>query len=805
MTQTKARYFTALAQYNRSLADTAAGKHGIALARLGLADTAIKDAERLAMTYGSSYYIASAASAASTLPPDAANSLQEMCKSLLALIGEAKQTAQNDNDLIYHDLVPSEASLPPIDKAASVADPLPIQEIYAAPEVQKLVGQDIFIKLVPLSVIESSSLYSEEKAKILRSEGERCEIADGEMTTGLEHLGLPGSLSKFRGATGSDMNALSDPGAQVRGYATEIKAEELAKRMDAYITELTQLKDRANADLEYCSRELDNEQRECEQARVKFDHLFEQSPSASHTRAWRSDIKTDRDALAQAQASDARVLSLWSGVRGDVGLLAANNDALDSFYAETLAKTDHSSSNGASNLLDLDIPDDEGAKMTQSIQTITDAISKLHKLKKERNDVLADLKERIHNDDISQLLIVNRRAQNVEPSLFAAELEKFRPHQARLAATIQAQQNTMEVIQLTFNKLTSGKKGQEIQTRWAKTDRARKELTARFQRAYDSYREIRTGVIKGVEFYTELNGMLAQLRTDISHFVSSRAAERSQMVSTAEVKQRLQSASTASAPPRQGGLESAFDTMSLSSRPSQMDYQSRQMSQQSTGPSPAPYGSQSQSPYGAYASSSPAPPSQPAYAYNTAPSPATHIPSLPPKPTASSSAYQSPQRQPSTGGLPPPPQQTQYQPRAPPPPPPLNYSAPGYGAPPSTYGDIHQSSYQSYGQPSAPPRPPSSHPSQPPAQYSSYSSPPPQNQYGQPQSNQYQPSQQQAYPSTQPQQSQYQQPPSQYPYPPAQNGNTSYQPYTQSSQPQHQQQYQPHNPAQHPPPQQYRY
>lgn len=454
------------------------------------------------MTYGTSFYINTAASATATLPADAGPSLQEMCKNLATVVGEAKSAAQKDNDLIYHAILPSEASLPVIEKAANVAEPIPIQEIYATPEVQKLVGQDIFIKLVPLSVIESSSLYSEEKAKILRTEGERCDIADGELQALLDHLGLPGSLAKFKATgaagagSGDPMATMADPGGQVRAWSNDIRNSESFKRTDAYISELSSLRDKANADLDYCSRELDTEQRECEQARVKYDYLFEQSPSAGHTKSWRTDIKNDREALSQARASDDQVLSLWSSVRDDVNAMAAGDQVIEGIFADAIARLERSggSSNGGRDLLDLDLPDEEGEEMNRRIAAIQDSLTRLSKLKKERSDVLADLKERVHNDDISQLLILNRKSQNVEPTLFAAELEKFRPHQARIQATIASQQSTLQQVQNVYGQLTAGKKGKEIQERFVKVERTKRELVARFKRAHDAYLEIRTGI-----------------------------------------------------------------------------------------------------------------------------------------------------------------------------------------------------------------------------------------------------------------------------------------------------------------------
>lgn len=786
-----------------------------------MADTLVKEAQRFCWDWGSSFYVSTAASAAATLPADAGPCLTELVKQLLALITETKTSSLKDNDLIYHAIVPSEATLSHIEKSANVAEPIPIQEIYASPEVQKLVGQDIFIKLVPLSVIESSSLYSEEKAKILRNEGERCDLADGEMQATLEHLGLPGSLSKFGAASGNDpMSTMADPGPQIRSWSSEIRGLESDKRIESYISELVQLRDKTTSDLDWCLRELDSEQRECEQARVRFDYHFEQSPSGSYTKSWRTDIRNDKDALAQARASDDQVLSLWNNVREDAGTLAGGEDSVEQVFAEAVSRADQvqGGAGGGGSLLDLDLPDDEGNEMQKHISSIHEALARLDRLRKERSDTLADLKERIHNDDISQLLILNRKSQNVEPTLFAAELEKFRPHQARLQAAIQQQQVTLQNVQQMFSQLTQGKKGKDIQNRFAKAERAKKDLQARYKRAYDAFKEVRMGVTyailisyreladliaprsyhsKGTDFYRELSGLVATLRAEVSQFVTTRGTERSQMVSAAEMKQRMSAGRSDSA-----SLDRSFDGLNLGGSsntasayqpisPTRPSYPS--MSPASSRPPPPPAG---QPAYGYASLPSPAPSAysggQPSYTNGSyarappAPYAASSTPSLPPKPPTQSQPY----RQPSIGsGLPPPPSQPQYQqPSAglPPPPGGLSYASQQshYSSPPPP----QQPAYSGYGQaPNAPLRPPQQQQHAGNSGYN-YQQAPPQQQYGQPQQNYGSPAEYQ-----QPQYGQPPRPPPQAPLPYGHSHQQQQSPYPPQQQSQYQQ------------PQQYRY
>ncbi|KAG0145295.1 hypothetical protein CROQUDRAFT_45980 [Cronartium quercuum f. sp. fusiforme G11] len=535
----KHKYFVSLAQYQRAQADSAASKHGAALTRLQIAETAAKEAHRFATSFSAAFVNIS--SGVITLPSDAAVSLVELTKTHLTLCTEARTSEQRDNDLIYHEAQPSEAALPPIEKS-SVGEPIPIQEVYGAPEVQKVVGQDIFIRLVPLSVHQSSSLYSEEKAKLVRTDGEKCELADTELTTTLEFLGLPASLDKFNdailnGGHLTRLNELADPPAQVLEWADSIRQAVATKTVDQMCAELISLRDKTTRELETIERGLDNDARECEQMRVRYDHLWEQPPALNFTKSWRQSIRSQRETLEIAKQSDSQVEALWASSRTDIEILAEpTGAALQSLFAQTLTNDDPT--NGPS-LLDVsDATDDEAEllQMQNLVTSIQDNLSRLQSIKKERQGVLKDLKERIQADDISQLLILNRKVQNVEPALFSAELEKFRAHSGRISATLHLQTSTIQELVAQYKSLVEGKRGKALQDVWANASKRRAQMTSRLQRAYEAHEEIRSGISKGTQFYREISDAVNELQRQVSSFTSSRITERVQMAAKAEAE-----------------------------------------------------------------------------------------------------------------------------------------------------------------------------------------------------------------------------------------------------------------------------
>ncbi|XP_049331506.1 tyrosine-protein phosphatase non-receptor type 23b [Astyanax mexicanus] len=90
------------------------------------------------------------------------DSVQEALRFTMDVIGGKFNSARKDNDFIYHESVPDLEKLSAV-KGASLVKPVPV-----SPTDLSITGPDLFSKLVPMASHEASSLYSEEKAKMLR-------------------------------------------------------------------------------------------------------------------------------------------------------------------------------------------------------------------------------------------------------------------------------------------------------------------------------------------------------------------------------------------------------------------------------------------------------------------------------------------------------------------------------------------------------------------------------------------------------------------------------------------------------------
>lgn len=688
----KAKHFSSVAQHYRALADGAASNHGHSLVRWTLAETLSKEALKLGSQFNAAHTSSgpSASAAATfgytntlpsayTMPSDAGSALVAIINSHLAIVSEKRQQAIKDNDLIYHDILPSESTLPPVEKTSPAAV-ITIQEVYSAPEVQRVLGPDLFAKLVPMGVHERASLYSEEKAKLARSEAERCDLAEGERVATLEGMGLPGSLEKFRlAAKGGDWESnLVDPGPEVMAWSEEEARGGPAKGADPLPTpgargvaeaflRIASLREQAVSDLQAATEALDEESRLCEKARVKIGHSFGQGPSGAQPRVkdMRREIKDNREALRQAEENDLRIQRKWQEVETSVRLLGQGRGALEQAFAERLSSTASSGqSNGASagvSLLDLSENEEEAStasfnELKSQVEAIDAALVKLSKVKKERDSVLTELRQKLQTDDIGHLLILSHRggpkssasgngaasggSEDNDPNsnakaiqeaaLFRQELEKFRPWTNRLGQAIAAQGALLAEITRLYQSLTISPQGSQLVQSWNIKAKGRDSLVRELRTARDGNAEVRAALGKGLSFWSELGQISKGLKTSAGRWKDERAREREGMEREADWQGRLGGGSSSDRPSTGplspsnngglGGLERSMGSIGLGGPPAPPtpgQISQRQTSYQSSYSSPSP---------------APAPPSQPQSAYNSG-----SLPPPPPRPYTSSS------------------------------------------------------------------------------------------------------------------------------------------------------------------------
>ncbi|GAB0133770.1 bck1-like resistance to osmotic shock [Epichloe bromicola] len=539
MVQIKFNLLSSMAQYYQGMADDETNQHGVAVARLQVAETLAKEAERLSRNFPSSV------PANSNLGADCGSTLLDMSKRQLSTVQDKLRETLKDNDFIYHQTVPAEASLVPIAKLPA-SKPIPVSELYAGQDMQRITGPDLFAKIVPMAVTESASLYDEEKAKLIRAETERVDTANGEMAASLDYLRLPGALQVLKGGVDQDII----PDEDFRQWCSDVADHENPAEIFAFLREE---KESIVSTLDSSSKQLDMEESVCEKMRSKHESEWSQQPSSRLTSTLRSDIRNYREALDEAMRSDSQLATKLRQNENEFDEMrrAAQEGEVDQLFQNAVAHARarsnrvSSPSNIEPNLLDTDFGE-SGPSVMDQVNKVEEILKKLNLIKRERNQVLKDLKEKVHNDDISQVLILNKKSiPNYESQLFEQELGKFRQHQNRLLQANHKQSQLMKDLTATFNTLLQDKRVRSEQSKYETIQRQRSSVINKYKRAYQEFLDLEAGLQSAKNWYSEMRETVGSLNRNVETFVNNRRAEGAQLLNQIEQERAANKSSQA--------------------------------------------------------------------------------------------------------------------------------------------------------------------------------------------------------------------------------------------------------------------
>ncbi|RMZ92713.1 hypothetical protein DV736_g52, partial [Chaetothyriales sp. CBS 134916] len=523
--QIKALHFNSLAEFYQATAETEANLHGSATARLQVADKTAKQALVLAKAFPAS------PPSTSGLGSDTSTSLQAIAKRHAEMVQERLAESAKDNDFIYHQTVPAEASLQPVTKMPA-AKAIPVSELYQGQDIQRIIGPDIFQKIVPLSVTESASMYDEEKAKLIRSEAEKVEQANGEMAASLDYLKLPSSLNVLKGGMDQEMGTDPEFDRWCRELANHAP---LGNAFDQLQKDKAGVLDTLNKS----SKQLDMEESVCEKMRSKYGSDWTQQPSPRLTSTLRSDIKTYRDTVDEAASSDNQLLSAAQQYEADFEAMRSAGDRgeTDVLYLDAMRKAGSRTTQKAQdegNLLDADYSE-SGPSVADQIAKVEDLLKKLNLVKRERIQVLKDLKEKVHTDDISNMLILNKKVlANHENQLFQAELEKFRSHQNRLISTVHKQSSLLKELTKTYGDLLQDKRVRSDQQKYDSIQKTKSTVLHKYKKVFNAHQDLIQGLLRAQSFYSEMKESVDSMQKNVETFVSNRRAEGAQLLSQIE-------------------------------------------------------------------------------------------------------------------------------------------------------------------------------------------------------------------------------------------------------------------------------
>ncbi|KAJ2550015.1 bck1-like resistance to osmotic shock, partial [Coemansia sp. RSA 1836] len=359
-------------------------------------------------------------------------------------------------------------------EAASVVSNFDINKFYASEERSNVVGSELFSRLIPMAVHESSSMYSEEKAKMLRAEEDKVNLADGELHDALSFMKIPSSLRRFerspsdigggggsggRSGFGAILSEFADPSKAVRDAVYSVQSAEHSTPLAEARAQVDGQRSRANDDLAELSRMLDEEQSASE--RVLNEHasdpLFASyQPSSRAASFYRDQIADNQKKLDDAAGLDSSILNDYrTVVAAWLPTLQRGNEGVVSVLLEQLKEVNFDAAYSAQAMGGeslVDIGQDQPVGLSGYVQAIRDIYEQLLDLKKMRRMALTELKAAAQDDDISSSLIKATSGKDLQ-SLFARELKKYDPYVQRLQAASAKQGALVKGISEEFRRL----------------------------------------------------------------------------------------------------------------------------------------------------------------------------------------------------------------------------------------------------------------------------------------------------------------------------------------------------------------
>ncbi|XP_045472120.1 tyrosine-protein phosphatase non-receptor type 23 isoform X2 [Harmonia axyridis] len=397
-----------------------------------------------------------------------------------------KKAAKNENDFIYHEEIPHKDTFPEVNGASLVKGiPFSVTDVEVS-------GPDLFARLIPMEAHEASSLYSERKAKLLRQYGELIENKDQKLAEFMSSLQIE-FLNDMRQATGIPQEIVD------RAAALSAKPNAIQD----LISSMTKLSNSYH-EVESLLNEIENLLKEEGQSEKEYQKsVGERPPSIIATDLSREGAKY-REAHNKANEANQ---NLHRAMVAHVGNLKT--------LSQPLAQLQQT-------MPSVKLPDpniDES-----SLKEVEMLLSKVDEMRTQRSILWAQLRDALHSDDITRVLVTKEANQTVE-DIFTKELEKHQHLTNLIEQNTAAQENIIKAFIDAYARFSNTRR--YLQGVVSK----RQSMINSLVSSYDSYEDLLSKATKGIEFYTKLETNVTKLLQRIKSSCKVQQEEREQMLS----------------------------------------------------------------------------------------------------------------------------------------------------------------------------------------------------------------------------------------------------------------------------------
>ncbi|XP_051527115.1 tyrosine-protein phosphatase non-receptor type 23-like [Myxocyprinus asiaticus] len=456
-------------------------------------------------------------------------SVQEALRFTMDVIGGKFNSAKKDNDFIYHESVPGIDTLAAV-KGASLVKPLPV-----TPTDQSVTGPDLFSKLVPMATHEASSLYSEEKAQLLRDIVAKIEDKNQ-------------ILERFMESLSSDSVFKVDMFKSLPDTLLE-KCAFLSVRPDTVrnLVQAMQALSNVYTDVGSSLEEIHSALEEDEAGEKSLMEVVGQKGLPARPPALQEIQKDMKKYEAAHQAASHTNTELHRAMNQHIPNLRLLQGSVEELR---------------NSLPQPQLSQDDMASL-QKMKTILD---KVDEMRKQRILLESQLRDLIHKDDITGVLVTADRAEI--KTLFAEQLKKYDQLKGYIEQNLVAQDNILKALTEANVKYAPVRKTLTLtEQQWNSTVHS-------LISSFDAYEELMKKAEEGRNFYQDLDKKTSCLLDKTKSYCQTREGERVSLLEREIGK---------TPPPRSTGQKPVVGQKVLGSR-------SGPSSLEAVGPSLAPFG-----------------------------------------------------------------------------------------------------------------------------------------------------------------------------------------------------------------------
>lgn len=422
--------------------------------------------------------------------------LLDFCKYQKEVIGIKLNDLEKDNDFIYHEIVPSEATLPEI-KPLDSAKAVPLNNNKLFNEVSENNYNNFLKSVVPIHIHELMSYYSEQKAQFLRNELDLVDVSDEELSSALEYLKMPKALVMLK-------EMLQNANATSSGTSSEINPEIINIAMNIQASHQTDTTNR---------KMLVDLRQQIFDTVSEVDSIL--ANQMSDTSVLKDDLMKVKKSLFDASNSDGKLLNLVNSENMALySILGKGPDSLE--FRQLFETKSPSKKSNELSLLDMDETQIANMDIGGRIKALEETLHELNLIKQKKKQLIESLKEAIHKDDISDILILNSNVKSVneiKTVIFEEELKKFDPYGKELDNLLTRQKDVVSKLTNDWQALSSNPEVKDIQSSTQFKQQTMVLQSKKIKEFYDNnWLAYSEGLTKGVGFYKQLLGFVQTLK-----------------------------------------------------------------------------------------------------------------------------------------------------------------------------------------------------------------------------------------------------------------------------------------------------